>query len=183
MQKETRPKGLERIRALPDKKKLETLAVFAAVALLVLLVWPTLFGSSQEKNTQSTSTNNQAAFDAQREEDDLVRVLSSIRGAGDVQVMITYESEPVLEPAYESSYSTSNTQEDSRTTSNETETKRPSSSQSDGLVLTQKRPEVRGVVVIAQGASDIQVKMELAQAVQTALGVSASKVDVFEMKP
>ena len=39
------------------------------------------------------------------------------------------------------------------------------------------------VVVIAQGASDIQVKMELAQAVQTALGVSASKVDVFEMKP
>lgn len=182
MQKETRPKGLEKIRALPDKKKLETLAVFAAIALLVLLVWPTLFGSPQADTAENKNSGSQA-FDAQSEEDDLVRVLSSIRGAGDVQVMITYESEPVLEPAYESSYSTSNTQEDSRTTSNETETKRPSSSQSDGLVLTQKRPEVRGVVVIAQGASDIQVKMELAQAVQTALGVSASKVDVFEMKP
>lgn len=63
----------------------------------------------------------------------------------------------MLELAYESSYSTSNT-EDSRTTSNETETKRPSSSQSDDWYP--KRPEVRGEVVIAAKALlDIQVKM------------------------
>ena len=47
--------------------------------------------------------------------------------------------------------------------------------------MVEKKPKIRGVIVVAEGASDIGVKLNLYNAVQTVLQVEASKVDVFEM--
>ena len=49
------------------------------------------------------------------------------------------------------------------------------------VVISEKRPEVLGVIVVAEGAGDMNVKMELQRAVSTALGVSAQQVDIFVM--
>lgn len=40
---------------------------------------------------------------------------------------------------------------------------------------------VRGVIVVAQGAADISVRLKLQAAVQAVLGVEADKVEVLEM--
>ncbi|MFO7154640.1 MAG: stage III sporulation protein AG, partial [Caldicoprobacter oshimai] len=50
------------------------------------------------------------------------------------------------------------------------------------LVIKEMEPEIKGVIVIAEGAKDIRVKLDLIRAVQTALGVSPQQVEVFEME-
>ncbi len=45
----------------------------------------------------------------------------------------------------------------------------------------ERQPTVRGVIVVAQGAADISVRMKLQSAVQAVLGVEASRVEVLEM--
>ena len=49
------------------------------------------------------------------------------------------------------------------------------------LVLREDSPEVKGVLVIAEGADDIGVKLSLLNAVKTILNVSLDKVDVYKM--
>ena len=78
------------------------------------------------------------------------------------------------------------TQSAESVTENRTESSRPVTvSQGGGneaLVLTEKQPIVRGVIVIAEGAADIAVRINLQNAVRTVLGIELSCIEVFEMK-
>ena len=47
--------------------------------------------------------------------------------------------------------------------------------------MKENQPEVRGVIVVAQGAEDISVRMNLLNAVTTLLNVSADKVEILKM--
>ena len=53
--------------------------------------------------------------------------------------------------------------------------------ENEAVVLMERQPTVRGVIVVAQGAADISVRMKLQSAVQAVLGVEASRVEVLEM--
>ena len=50
------------------------------------------------------------------------------------------------------------------------------------IVLTEIEPTIRGVIVIAEGAADVSVRLKLQNAVITVLGITAERIDVFEMK-
>lgn len=103
--------------------------------------------------------------------------------------MITYESSPELVPAFSTdTQETTNIQSgQNSTTESQTvsQNQNPITVSKDGenqaLILVEKKPKIRGVIVVAEGASDIGVKLNLYNAVQTVLQVEASKVDVFEM--
>lgn len=47
------------------------------------------------------------------------------------------------------------------------------------LVAAEKTPEIRGILVVAEGARDSEIKMKLSKAVQTLLGVPAHRVMVI----
>ena len=49
------------------------------------------------------------------------------------------------------------------------------------IVLYEKEPTVRGVVVVAEGAADFSVREKLQAAVQAATGIPVSRIEVFEM--
>jgi len=83
----------------------------------------------------------------------LAQVLSKIEGAGEVDVVIWYEGW---------------TQESSAWLWNAEEN-------AEGGMP-------RGAVVVAQGADDLMVRLKLAQAVETLLGLDAQAVEVFAMK-
>ena len=114
-------------------------------------------------------------------------ILSTIKGAGTVRVLISYQSGPELIAA---------TSQDSETVSNSTGENGGSESiktktdvvtvknngEEEALVLKEIRPEIAGVLVTATGAEDITVKMNILQAVQTLLNIPANKVDVFTGK-
>ncbi len=177
------------MQKLKGKKKFELIII-----VIIIIAIIAIFASSYIKPQDST-TNQPPAKTAAEQSDQtqdvearLESVLSKIKGAGTVQVMITYESGPELVPAVDSS-SQMSTQEETgqttRTTITENEAQKPVTVQNDGgtqpLVITEKQPRIRGVIVVAEGAGDIRVKMDLLRAVQTVLSVDAQCVDVFVM--
>ena len=85
-------------------------------------------------------------------EERLARVLSSMEGAGQVEVVIHYSV-----PA------------------------RQVSGWLDGTSQVETQGEPIGVVVVAEGAGNVQVRLELARAVQTLLRLDADAVEVFKL--
>ncbi|MCL1963992.1 MAG: hypothetical protein FWF69_02900 [Firmicutes bacterium] len=86
-------------------------------------------------------------------EDRLGRVLSSMEGAGRVEVVIYYSQPAVHTGSWLDS---------------------PGQAQAEG--------EPIGVVVVAEGAGNLQVRLELARAVQTLLRLDADAVEIFKME-
>ncbi len=168
-------KRISLFQGITDKKKLEWLGIIVVVVLIVLIGWPVF----AKNNTTTTTQTSSSEFDATREQHELEAILSTIKGAGKVKVLITYETTTEMVPAYDSDTTISS----SNGTQNETQSQKPATGSDGTIVLTQRRPKILGVVVVAEGASNMSVKLMLSQAVQTSLGVTASKVEVFEMKP
>ena len=169
---------------LADKMKADRrveLIVYGALILLVLL----LFVSSTKGNekakvnaevtsvTQTATAENYADVESRLEE-----ILSCIRGAGEIKVMITYDTGTQIVPAMSTNTqtNTSETTSESSSTLNEsqTESKEPVTVSQSGsnqvIVLTERMPEIRGVIVIAQGAADISVRMKLEECCRNCTG-------------
>lgn len=163
-------------------KSLQYVLCGVLMVALVLLCWPQLFSSGQTSEPEQGASG--AVFDPDTEKQRLAGILSSIKNAGKVEVMITYEGEAEKVPAYDNNQTTSSTIDtQNRSTTNQSSSSKPVSGTGDLVVITEKRPQVLGVVIVAEGAKDLSVQLALSRAAQTALGVEASKVEVFEMNP
>ena len=112
------------------------------------------------------------------EEKRLENIISDIKGAGEVSVMITYYSGAGKELAYETR--TNRAERDSDITENID--RQAVVSSGEPVVLREVCPEVKGVIVTASGAGNAQVRAGISEAVCAALGVAAHKVCIFEKK-
>ncbi len=179
-------------KRLKSDKRLE-LIVYGGLVLLILVLYLSTLLPKEVKGKAAAEEANipeYASLSEQEVERRLEHVLSSIRGAGTVRVMITYESGPELITAM-STDTNSNISENveagrQSTTEQQTESKRPATVTDNGgttpIVITEKQPNVRGVIVVAEGAADIAVRLNLQRAVQTVLGIPAASIEVFELK-
>ncbi len=119
----------------------------------------------------------------------LERILSSMRGAGKVRVLITYATagERVAATVSTLDESVSETSGGATATRSEQsrEMKQPATISIEGgqspIILVEKEPEIRGVIVVAEGAADPVVRLSLQRAVQAVTGVPLSSIEVFEM--
>ncbi len=163
------------------KLKLAVIAVLCAVAVMIYFIPP------KSNNKENTNISNNTEADATQK---LEKVLSSIKGAGNVNVMITYVSgsEAVCANTVEKQTNTV-TEKSENGGSKESETvienSKPvtvgSGNGENALVVVKKEPEIKGVIVVAQGADSIKVRMDLQKAVETVLQVSPEKVEIFVM--
>lgn len=178
-------------QAMKRNKKLEV-AVYVALLAAAALLYISTFNTGSKEQTADAALQQDTSTVTQGErqvEERLEEILSCIRGAGDVRVMVIYDTSTQIVPAMsvDTQTSTSQTTNQSGQTVNQdqSESQTPvtvSGSQEDGaLVLTEKQPEIRGVIVVAQGAADISVRLNLQSAVQTVLGIGAQNISVFEM--
>ncbi len=173
---------------LRDGKK-KSILVYGALLLAALLLLK--FGGTFDRcetKTEVTEPTQQMEPEASLEER-LIAVLSKIRGAGKVDVLITYETSSEIVTA--TLRQTDETVEDSAR-SNESAASRTTREvvepatidTGDGekaLVLYEKEPTIRGVIVVAEGASDLSVRLALQSAVHAATNVPLSCIEVFEM--
>ena len=169
------------------KDKRFELCVYGALVLAGILIYAaTTVPKSKTENTGAAETQSIVCSSERETEERLKSVLSCIRGAGKVEVMITYDTGARIVPAMSTDTQTGITQSAESVTENRTESSRPVTvSQGGGneaIVLTEKQPIVRGVIVIAEGAADIAVRINLQNAVRTVLGIELSCIEVFEMK-
>ncbi|MCL2672563.1 MAG: hypothetical protein FWF10_11110 [Clostridiales bacterium] len=175
---------LEKIRA---NKKLE-LAVYAAALLLAVGIY---FLTSQKKPaTETYNPNLPEQTQSDNLETRLENLLSGMRGVGRVQVLITYESSGELVTATgrqtDESLSESSGNGNSTRSEQTREVSSPATITVNGvqqpIILYEKEPVIRGVVVVAQGAGDPFVRMNIERAIRAATGVPITKIEIFEMK-
>ena len=179
-----------------EKKKLISLLVVGALCVVSLVALNIIQGKEkvadaqkEENTTTKQSEEAQHASSSEKEKDDLEKqltaILKEINGSGDVSVMITYDNSEEIEPAYNSSATKETTSEtDSsggeRTVETSSENKTlVTSNSSDPIVIKTKEAKIKGVLVVASGAKDAQVKQTLYEAVQTALQISGHQVEVY----
>ncbi len=147
-------------------------------------------------NLKSVKTNNEDNLSEEKEtvdyshsvletEKKLEEILSKIKGAGDVEVMIYYSN--LGEKIIASDSRTRNEKEnrgegvESFAEDKEKNTVLYGGSGNEMPFITEERlPKASGILVIAEGAHNEKVKYEITEAVRALLGVSPNRVRVAE---
>ncbi|HSQ88454.1 stage III sporulation protein AG [Romboutsia sp.] len=171
-----------------DKKKIYSLLSLGVVCTIALIVMPS-FSKEESETEKKSNVDNQAQIAKENREysleEKLKNILSQIDGAGELDVMITFESSEEIQPAFNTNSTTEKTEEKDPkggertiTTASENRTMITSSS-SDPIVIKTNEAKIKGVIVVASGASDPHVKETLYSAVQTALQISGHQVEIY----
>ena len=118
-------------------------------------------------------------------EKELTRLLSSVNGAGQVQVMITLESGEETVYAWQEKTSDDMQEQDGKSSTQRTTYENQvvmvsAGSEKQALVEKTMQPVVQGVVVVCRGADDIQVVSDITNAVSVALNVPTNRVCVIK---
>ena len=179
---------LRRFFKLDLKKRIQYLAILLVV-IVILTIYFTSTGVADKAKESAPSVTTASEQRHDSIENQLKYTLSQIEGAGRVEVMITYEASGEIVPAISVDKQTSTTTSsgDSGTSTTSTENTQNEivtigcSGGNSALVLKEKSPEIRGVIVVSEGADNIAVKLNLLRAVQTLLSVSPDQVDVYKM--
>lgn len=183
---------LDKIKSHPliiKLKKVKNIEIKIAVIVCVVVLGIYLiaaFGAKTGNKKTNTDVSQTALNNAA---DELAGILSSIKGAGDIKVLITYDGSGEIIPAEtvntHSNITIDNSGGTSRTTETVTETKSTVIVQKNGssepVILKEILPNIVGIIVVAEGASDMNVRVALLRAVQAATGVKIDKIEIFEM--
>lgn len=157
----------EKLKKLLDKYKYAAIVVAVGV-LLMLIPW----NGVQKESAAVTASES---ITAPNPEQELETLLSSVKGAGRVEVMLT------LAAGERKIYQT-----DSEQTENHVRTTTvilSDGQRAEAPVVSQiLPPEYLGAVVVCDGASDPKVKLAIVEAVSKATGLGADRITVLKMK-
>lgn len=126
-----------------------------------------------------------------RFETQLKDILEKVTGVGSVEVMVNLDSTPevVVEKNREQRQATTNETDKEKATRAQSDQSRNEqvvimngSKQEQPVVVKTLKPKVRGVLVVAKGAENIQVKAWITEAVQKTLEVPAYKISILPKK-
>lgn len=182
------------------KKLIENTAIVIIIGIIVIIAGGTIFGGNKSKESNKTQQNAgsaggpslTAASSADDTELKLKSLLSQVQGVGKVDVMVTYYTSKEEVPAYDIKRNQSGTDEkDSeggtrRVSEEEYESTLAYEDSSSGgkspVILKELEPEVKGVLVVAEGADSVVVRERVINAVAVLLDVPIHKVQVVQRK-
>lgn len=173
-------------------QKIKGVKHFEVVAIVILLAVALLvyFGFFNSKTSVvSTSDSLEVAgktnltLYGEQLEGKLEDVLSSVKGAGDIRVMITFDGTASYVYATEESVKSNSVTNGSNETSTSQTSSTPILVKIDGeeqaLICKEILPPIKGVLIVSSGASDLNVKLELQKATQTLLNVPTSNIEIL----
>lgn len=149
--------------------------------------------SSNVKSTSSLEEEAQKTIDnyEENEKQTLKNMLNNIENVGNVDVKIYFKSSEVKIPAIEENTQDQITEEtDSQGGKRATKQQNGGSkvvmagdgSKNEPYILQVNKPEISGVLIVAEGASSAKVKYDIQVAVSALYGISIDKVNVYPMK-
>lgn len=155
--------------------------IFALILVLILFGNFNVQSTSSSTRKISVSSTYQTSTEyAQMIESKLKSILQNIKGAGDVEVMISVKSGTSLKIAENSEEVTTSNSSDETTTTTTTEPIIIESGESKGpIIIGENLPTISGVVVVSSGASNVAVKLNLMYAVQTLIDVPQEKIQIL----
>lgn len=178
-----------------NKKFINNLLIILMVSIIFLIV--ANYYLNQNKISPKAFTNEyQKDYNYNLEDDysnyletKLVNILSKLAGVGKVSVMVT------LENSVEKITANNTTKTSESTIENDSEggtrelhredltTQVVTKGNNDELLVVKEiKPTVQGVIVVAEGAEDPEVKEILYEAVKIALGIKGNRVQVYSSK-
>lgn len=160
--------------------KIIVLVIICIIGIILFLKMTSIKSTSSKSTTVSSSSYKTTLEYSEILENKLENLLSQIKGAGNVKVMISLEGSPELVYAMDSNEKVSNNQNGSTTTSASSPILIENKGSSSPLILTEKLPKVKGVIVVSTGASDISIKLDILNSVSTLLDISIDKINVLK---
>ncbi len=164
-------------------KKIKHIEIYIAVGLacVIAVAYFAFTSPKKEEANNSSSTELDATtqtFSSSEEytsylENKLKNVITSVKGVGDAKVMVT------LEKGFEYIFAT---EEEIKTSSNGTTITTVTIVMVDGQPVVQEEiyPVVSGIVVVADGAEDVGVRMNILSIIQTIINVDNAKINIME---
>lgn len=154
------------------KKKNVQLIIAAVLGVLVLIIYLSTFnfGDAQKSKGQSSGTIN---------ENHLTEVLSKIAGAGKISLAITYGDGGKTVYKEDTVIVTETTYVNGKPVETTTEKKTTVLVGGKPLIESVESPTILGVIIVASGASDPAVRLELIRATETLLGITTDVIKVF----
>ena len=153
------------------EKITQWLGKYKYFALILLLGVGLMLIPSVSKENKTTQVTNEPVTQTPIKEE-LEDILSNIKGAGRVQVMLTMAS------GEQTVYQTDSASDDRQDTVIITQGDRAQS----GLVQQVLPPTYRGAIVLCQGADSATVCLAIKEAVAKVTGLDSSEISVLKMK-
>ena len=188
-----------------NKKKIENLVFLLIILIITIVTINYVWNGNKSSNktitnsagkqlamTQSSQTQSQEKnrTSSSNLEQRLESILSNINGVGNVKVFINYSESSETVAMYNENSKTSVTEETDtsggvRKVESTDSQKEIVYQESDGdkTPIVQKivEPKIEGAIITAEGASNINIKTNIIQAVEAVTGLATHKIQVFEM--
>ncbi len=185
-----------------NKKKIENLVFLVIILIITIVIINYVWNGNKNSNktitnsagkklaTTESNTNNKSESNEVSLEERLENILSNINGVGNVKVFINYSESNETVAMYNENSKKSVTEETDtsggiRKVESTDSQKEIVYQESDGnkIPIIQKtiEPKIEGAIITAKGASDINIKTSIIQAVEAATGLATHKIQVFEM--
>ena len=189
-----------------NKKKIENLVFLVIVLIITVVVINYIWNGNKSSNktitnsagrqlassktsqdidsNQSTNSGNSGSLERRLED-----ILKNIEGVGDVKVFINYSESSETVAMYNENSKKSTTEETDKSGGvrkvEETDSQKEVIYQEQNgnkIPIVQKtvEPKIEGAIITAKGASDINVKTNIIQAVEAATGLATHKIQVFQ---
>lgn len=177
-----------------NKNKIENIVFLIIGLIIIVIIINMILKDDSNLNNNSEIDSSKVLVDDDNISNDnleekLEKILSTIKGVGDVCVFINYSESNQIIAMYDETTTTNSTEEtDSAggkrdTTSTEIQ-KEVVYSDENGLKnpVTEKviMPVIEGAIITATGANNSVVKTNIINAIEAATGLSVDKIQVFE---
>lgn len=175
-------------------QKERMILIFLAGILLFVISIPTKKESTKLKKIEEKSEKETDEKEYVKGlEEELKGVLEQIDGVGRVDVMLTLKNTGEKVLAYnQPSYSTTKSDEqDSQGGSRSVEEKeiqkeiifdKNGTNEETPYVIIENKPQVEGVLIVAEGGGDEVIQISITDAVQALFGVEPHKIKIIKMK-
>ncbi len=156
----------------------------ALVIIFIVGIGLMLLPQEKDKgeNVSSAKADCGTAYKTEMEKQ-LKTILSSVKGVGSTEVMITLENDG--QTFFASDVKAEHQKRDDTEQNTEEKTyllKNDAGGGESPIVVQQGKPNISGVLVIAEGAKNADIKNDIIRAVRAVLGVKAHRIEVLERK-
>ena len=176
---------------IPEKflKKDKLILVFLVGVLLLVIKLPTKKETKSESATKTVTTERTTTDYADKIEKSLEELLSKVNGVGKVSAAVTVVNtgESILYTENDSSYQKLEETDGSggNRVSQENTLKQSVIYSDNGYspyVVDSMMPQIQGVVIVAEGADNIEIVSEITDAVNALLGIPVNRIKVLKME-
>lgn len=186
-----------------NKKKIENLVFLIIILIITVVIINYVWNGNKNSNKTITNSAGKQLATVQNKQDNkqsetseinleqrLENILSNINGVGSVKVFINYSESSEMAAMYNENSKTSVTEETDKSGGvrkiEETDSQKEIVYQENNgsktpIVKKTIEPKIEGAIITAKGASDINIKTSIIQAVEAATGLATHKIQVFEM--